>query len=47
MNTYEILFIECDLYYINYYKYGLEHPPITIKLDKDNYSKWKIDKLEK
>lgn len=42
MNTYEIVLIENDIYYINY-----ECPPIFIKLDKDSYSKWKIGKIEK
>lgn len=44
---YEILFIEDDIYYINFYANGIECPAIKLKLNKDVFNKWKINKIER
>lgn len=43
---YEIILIEKEQYYINFYAVGREYPPIKLKLDTNSYKKWKVGKIE-
>ena len=44
---YEVLFVEDGLWYINFYEYGFEYKPTKVKLNKHEFEKWKIGKIEK
>ena len=43
---YSILFVEGDTYYTEFYKDGMEFKPTPLKMDKKEYEKWKVGKVE-
>lgn len=44
---YEVLLVEGNLYYVSYYKCGCEYEPVKLKLNKEEFEKWKVGKVER